>query len=115
REELAHGRNRADPHHPRVDPGDGAADEGAERLRAERARLLLARDHERRRAVVDPARIPGRDRAALAEGGSESGERLRARVRSRVLVALDAVDGDELVREAAGLLRRRPALLRAEP
>ena len=56
----------------RVDAGDGAADEGAERLDAELGRALLARDHERGGAVVDPARVAGRDRAVLAERGLQA-------------------------------------------
>ena len=61
-EELAHRGHRADAHHGRVDPGDGRAGEDAERLDPERARLLLARDHERCSAVVDPARVARRHR-----------------------------------------------------
>src|SRR5207247_10968910 len=114
-QELANSRNGPDAHKSRIDAGDGAAEEGSERLGAELARLLLARDHERRRAVVDAARVSGRDSAALAEGGAKRRELLRARVGPRVLVALDPVDGDELVREATCLLRRRPPPLRAEP
>ena len=52
-EQLAHGGHRADAHHARVDAGDRAAGEGAERLDAELARSLLAGDHERGGAVVD--------------------------------------------------------------
>ena len=111
-EQLAHGRDRADAHHARVDAGDRAADERAERLDAELARLLLRRDHERRRAVVDPGCVAGRDRAALAERGLERGELLGGRVGPRVLVARHVADRDELVGEAARLVGGRPALLR---
>ena len=80
-EQLPHGRDRADPHHARVDAGDRGADERAERLDAEVARALLARDHERGGAVVDAARVSCRDGAALAEG------RLRAPRASRRVVS----------------------------
>src|SRR5207244_7932429 len=113
-QELANSRNGSDAHESRVDAGYGASREPAERLPAQLCRLLLARDHERGRTVVDPARVPGRDRAPVAEGRAQRRELLRIRVGPRVLVALHPVHGDELVREAAGLLRRRPALLRAE-
>ena len=113
REQLAHGRHRPDAHHARIDAGDGAADEAAEGLGAERARLLLARDHERGGAVVEAARVAGGDRAALAERRLQRRELLGARVRPRVLVARDVADRDELVGEAAGLVGCRPALLRA--
>src|SRR5262245_18306239 len=63
-EQLAHRGHRADPHHARVDACDRTADECAERLRTERLRALLARDHERGGAVVDPARVTGSDRAS---------------------------------------------------
>src|SRR5262249_22210676 len=67
-EQLAHGRHRPDAHHTRVDTGGGAAGEGGERVDTELARPLLARDHQSRGAVVDPARVPRRDRAVAAEG-----------------------------------------------
>src|SRR3954447_8997849 len=44
REQLLDRRDRADPHHARVDTRDGRADEGAEWLDAELARALVARD-----------------------------------------------------------------------
>src|SRR5438105_7516847 len=60
-EQLADGGDRSDPHHARVDTGHGAADEAAEWLHAELARLLLARDDDGGRAVVDAAGIAGGD------------------------------------------------------
>ena len=113
-EHLAHRRDRADAHDARVDARDGAADERAERLDAELARLLLRRDHERRRAVVDARRVAGRDRAALAERRLQRGELLERRVGTRMLVARHVADRDELVVEAARLVGGRPAPLRLE-
>src|SRR5438874_4537898 len=57
---LLHRRNRTDPHYTRIDTRNGRAHEGAERLDAKGAGLPLVRDHDRRRAVVDPARITRR-------------------------------------------------------
>ena len=109
-EELPHRGHRADPHHPRVDSGNRATDERAERLDAERLGAFLARDHERRGAVVDPARVPGSDRSALAEDGLQRRHLLGARVGPRMLVASHALDRDDLLVEAAGLVGGGPAL-----
>src|SRR5438477_487498 len=79
-EKLAHGRDRPDAHHSRIDPGDRAADEGAERLDAQFSRLLLGRDHESGGAVVDPARVPRGDRPALTERRPKRRQLLRARL-----------------------------------
>src|SRR5207237_6610889 len=98
----------------RVDPRHRRADEYAQRLGAELLRPLLARDHECRGAVVDPARVAGRDRAALAEGRLQRGELLLARVRPWVFVPGRVADGDELVCEPALSVRSRPALLRLQ-
>ena len=103
REQLPHGRNRADAHDPRIDARDGARHESSERLGAERRGLLRARDHERGGAVVDPARVPGGDGAVLAERGPKRGQLLQRRVRAGMLVARDVADRHELVVEAAGL------------
>ena len=108
-EQLANGRHRPDAHHPRVDAGDCARDEATERLDAELARPLLARDHERGSAVVDPARVAGGDGAVRPKRGPERGELLGARVGARMLVAVDLAHGDELVVEAACLARRPSA------
>ena len=114
-EQLPHRRHRADPHHARVDPCHGGRDEArrAARRRA-RCRLLLARDHERGGAVVDPARVAGGDGAVLAERGLQRGQLLGVRVRPRMLVTLELADRDELVGEAPRRVRRRPAALRLE-
>ena len=114
RQQLAHGRDRADAHDARVDARDGAAREGRQRLDAERAGPLLARDHERRGAVVDAARVAGRHAASGAEGGLQLGQALGRRVGPRMLVDRHLADGDQLVCEAAGCLRLGPALLRAQ-
>ena len=57
RQQLRHRRNGPDAHHARVDAGDRRGDERAERLDAELGGALLARDHERGGAVVQPARV----------------------------------------------------------
>ena len=113
-EQLADRRHRADAHHARVDACDRAADERPERLGAEGLRPLLARDHERGGAVVDPARVPGRDRTVRAERRLQCRELLGARVRTRMLVANGVADRHELVVEAPRLGGLGPALLRAE-
>src|SRR5262249_13460783 len=112
REQLPNRRDRTDPHHTWVDAGDRAPDEPAERLDAELASLLLARDHERGGAVVDPARVSGRHGPVRAKRGLERRELLRRRVGPRMLVALETVDRNELVVEPARVCRRSPALLR---
>src|SRR5712691_7949734 len=99
-EELAHRRDRRDSHHAWIHADDSAADERAERLHAERARLLLACNHERGGAVVDPARVSHRHRPACAECRLQRRELLGARVGTRMLVTVDAVDGDELVAQS---------------
>src|SRR6266540_4164990 len=58
-EQLPDCGNRPDAHDTRVDPGDRASGEAAERLDAELLRLRLARDHERGGPVVDPAVVSG--------------------------------------------------------
>ena len=113
-EQPADGGDRSDPHHGGVDSRDGRADERSERLDAERPGVLLARDHERGGAVVDPARVARRHRPAVAEGRPERGELLGRRVRTRVLVAIQLAGRHELVGEAALVLGLRPAPLRAE-
>jgi hypothetical protein len=113
-EQLAHGGHRPDAHHRWVDPDDRRADERAQRLDPKVARPLLARDHERRGAVVDPARVAGRDRAALPECGLQRRELLRCGVGARVLVVLEVAGRDELVGEPPRLVRLSPALLRAQ-
>ena len=113
-EQLADGRDRPDAHHGGIDARDGRADEGPERLDAEIPGALLAGDHECGGAVVDPARVPGRHGAVLAERGSQARELLGGRVRPRVLVVLELAGGDQLVGEAALRLRGCPALLRTE-
>jgi hypothetical protein len=113
-EQLPNRRHGPDPHHARVDSRNGAADERAERLDAKRASALLARDHERGGAVVDPARVSGRDRPAFAKRRLERRHLLGVRVGSRVLVPSDAGDFDDLFVEAARLVGGRPTLLRAQ-
>ena len=108
-EQLAHGRNRSDPHHARIDAGDSAADERAERLDAELARLLVRRDHERSCAIVQPGRVTGGDGAVLAERRRERCELLERRVGAGVLVAAQFADGDELVVEATRICSGGPA------
>src|SRR5581483_2331875 len=99
REELAHSGDRADSHDARIDPCDSAADERAHRLDAELARTHLRGDHERGGAVVDPRRIAGGDGASRTERGLQRRELLERRVRTRMLVAHDVANRDELVVE----------------
>src|SRR5438552_16475193 len=113
-EQLPHGRDRADAHHARVDAGNRAADERAERLHAELAGLLLRGDHERCRPVLDPGGVAGGDGASLTEGGLERGEFLGGGVWPRMLVARDVADRNELVRETARLVGCGPAALRLQ-
>src|SRR6266511_879687 len=114
-EQLPYGRDRADAHHARIDTGDGAADERAEGLHAQLLSLLLARDHECRGAVIDAARVARRDASPVrTEGRSQRGQLLRARLGTRMLVALDPVHRDELVAESPGFVGGGPALLRAQ-
>ena len=75
--------------------------------------LLLARDHERGGAVVDAAGVTGGDRSALAERRFQACKLLGARIRTWMLVALEAIHRDELIVEATGVGSGRPTLLRA--
>ena len=113
-EQLAHGRNRPDAHHRRVDPGGRRAGEHPERLDPECPGALLAGDHERRGTVVDPARVACRDRPVRTERRPQRGKLLERRLGSRMLVLLEVRRRHELVGEAAGLLRLRPTPLRAQ-
>src|SRR5437588_7365214 len=67
-EQLAHRGDRADAHDTWIHAGDRAAGKAPERLDAELRGLLLRCDDDGCGAVVDAARVAGRDRAALAEG-----------------------------------------------
>jgi hypothetical protein len=113
-EKLSHCRDGADPHHARVDSGHRTTDESSERLDPELPGLRLAGDHERRRTVVDAARVPGGHRSAVAERGLQTVELFCIRGRPGMLVAIDAFDRNQLIVEASGLGGRSPALLRAE-
>src|SRR5206468_12935073 len=96
-EQLSHSGDRSDPHHAWIDAGDGTPDERAERFQAKLLRLLLAGDDKGCGAVVDPARVARRYRAAVGtERGLQGRELLRAGVGTGMLVTLDAVHGDEL-------------------
>ena len=78
-----------------------------QRLGAQRRRPLLARDHERGRAVVHAARVARGDAAAGAKRGLERGQPLGGRVRPRVLVAVE--------RRRPGRARRRSGRPPARP
>ena len=106
-EELAHGRDGPDAHHRRVDAGGRRAGEHAERLDPERPRPLLARDHERRGTVVDPARVARGDRPALPERRLQRRELLDRRVRPRMLVVLE-LSGRRRARRRSGRPRAPP-------
>src|SRR6266508_2868592 len=110
--QLSHCETGAHYHHARIDTRNCTPDETSERFDAEISRLFLARDHERGGAVVDAARIPGGDRAAVrAERRLQRRELLGARVGPGMLVALDTVHGHELVVETARLGGCGPPLL----
>src|SRR5438093_436834 len=113
-QQLAHGRNRTDSHHTRVDSGDGVSDERGERLGPELARFLLGSDHERSGTVVDPRRVAGGDAAVLTKRGLERSKLLGTRIGTRMLVAYDAVDRNELVVETPCFRRSRPTALRLQ-
>ena len=105
RSSASHGRDRARCPSPRGStPATARADERAERLDPELARLLLARDHERRRAVVDAARVARGDRAARPEGRLQRRELLDVVSRPRVLV-----DASTLADGATISSAKRPA------
>ncbi len=61
-----------------------------------------------------PLALPAVDRPARPEGGLERGELLQRRLGARMLVPLEPCHGNELVREATGLLRFLPAPLGAQ-
>ena len=63
--ERADCRNGANSHDSRVDGRDGRVDDARERLQAEGAHFLLARQHDGRSAVRDSAGIAGGDRSGL--------------------------------------------------
>ena len=77
----------------------------------------LAHEDDRRRAVVDARRVPGRDAATLAEDGPQAGEALCRGAGARMLVAHERlvgpgrVDGDDLRVEVAGVDRGHGTLL----
>ena len=83
-------------------------------------KAALGDDH-RRRAAVEARRIAGGDRAVLAEGGLELGQRVdvvSGRLRfvlgeAHRSLAAGQFDRDDLVRELACRLRGGEALLRA--
>jgi hypothetical protein len=130
REQLLRGRHRPVAHDPRIDAGAGRAEPAQLGPEAEFVRLVPAREQERRGAVVDAAGIAGGHRAALAEGGLEfrhvleRGRELEPAVlalaAARMLVPLDPDglapapgygDGDDLVREPAGVHGRDGAAM----
>ena len=82
--------------------------------------FFSGRDHQGRRAVVDPRRVAGRDRPVLDERGPERGQRAGGRAGLRVFVlqdlhrrpfALRHVHGNDLAIEDPGVDRVRRAPL----
>ena len=104
---LARGRDGAEAHAGRVHAGHGRGDHACQRGEVELACLALAHDQDGRCAIVDAGRVARRDRAALPEGGPQSGQRLQRRVGTRVLVAIDE---RALATLAAGNLDRHDLL-----
>jgi hypothetical protein len=109
-----HLRNRADSHHTRVDAGHRRPDERTEWLDPELFGFHLARDHKSGRPVVDPTRVPGRDRAVRPEHRLQRGKLLGRCLRPRVLVTDELPRRNQLVGETARDVGSRPTSLRAQ-
>ncbi len=89
-------------------------DQPRQRLDAALRRPLLGADDDAGGAVGDPRRVAGGRRAVGVEDGLQRGELLECRVPPDALVGADAVDGDDLLLEATGVLGRGGALVRAQ-
>ncbi len=98
----------------RIDSRHGRAGEAAERLDAHPLGPLGARDHEGGSAVVEAARVSGRNGASGPKRGLERGELLGRGIRARMLVAREVSDGHELVCEQTVGVGAGPAPLRLE-
>ena len=75
---------------------------------------LLARDHQRGRAVVEAARVPGRHVPSLRKAGFSARELLRGRVRPRMLVLARPRPTGTSSSAKRPPRQRRPAPLRLE-
>jgi len=85
-ERLPRGRDGADAHPLGLDPRHRSSHDPCHRLQTRVPSVPLGDDEEGRRTVVDARRVSGRDRPVLPEDGTQAGERLRGRVRPRMLV-----------------------------
>ena len=115
-EQLAHRRDRADAHHPRVDAGDGAADGTAPAASAPSSRALssLAITSAAAPSFI-PLELPAVTLPPLRKAGLQRRQRLGGRVRPRMLVARRARrprTSSSANRPAASACR--PAALRAQ-
>src|SRR5438093_7605471 len=121
REGLTRRGRGADAHDVRVDSADAAGDDAGHRRETGLPRRRLAREHQCRGTVVDPARVARGHGPVLLEPRLEGRELLERRVRADVLVPVDDrrallrlhLDGNDLLREATGLARLRRELVRA--
>ncbi len=111
-ERLARRRDGAQAHHGWIDASDRRRDHAGHGLQPLTLGERALDDDRRAGAVVDAAAVAGCDRAALAKGGAQLGQRLDAGVGTRVLVALESDrltlglgdhDRHDLVAEATGL------------
>ena len=78
--QAAHCGHRADAHHARIDRRNRSVHDPRDRFQIQLANFFLAREHHRRRAVRDAARIPRAHAAALAEHWRQLRERLERHV-----------------------------------
>ena len=85
-----------------------------ERLDPTLPRPLLRAHDDARGAVVQPGRVAGGRRPLRVEDRLQRRELLERRVAADALVGRDVADGNDLVVEAAGVLGRGGALLRAK-
>src|SRR5207237_609626 len=88
-DQLAHGRDRTEPHVIRMHAGRRAGHHAAERAEPEGLGLLARRDDERGRAIVDARGVAGGHGAAVLEGGLQLSELLEGGARARMLVLAD--------------------------
>ena len=89
-------------------------DDRGQRLEPAPLRELLRAHDDAGGAVVDAGRVAGRDRPFGIHRGLQGGELLERRVAAHRLVGRHLADGNDLVVEAARVLRRRGALVRAK-
>jgi hypothetical protein len=116
-ERLAHGGHGTDPHHLRIHRRRRVRNDARDRRESQALRPLRAGQDERGGAVVEAARVAGRDGAAVPERGLQRRQLLGAGVRPRMLVGttrvspfLPGTTTGDLVLNAPFRSRFRPAL-----